>query len=137
MSAKRFIDTNILIYAFSEDEPRASIAEAILAAGGSISVQVLNEFVHVSRRKLNLDWPEIEERLAVVKALTTEVVPISVALHEKAVELARDHGFSFYDALIVAAALGAGCSHLITEDMQHARTFGSLQIENPFLTLQG
>jgi predicted nucleic acid-binding protein len=133
MSAKRFLDTNILVYAFSDDEPKAGIAEAVLTVGGIISVQVLNEFTHVSRRKLNLDWSEIEERLTVVQALTTEIVPISIDLHERAVELARDHNFSFYDALIVSAALGAGCSHLVTEDMQHGRILGGLQIENPFL----
>ncbi len=135
MSAKRFIDTNVLIYAFSEDENRAGIAEAILAAGGSISVQVLNEFTNVSRRKLKLDWPEIGERLAVVKALAGEVVPVSVALHEKAVDLASVHNFSFYDALIVASALEAGCTHLITEDMQHGRSIDGLMIENPFLAV--
>lgn len=133
MSAKRFLDTNVLIYAFSEDEPKAGIAEAILAGGGVISVQVLNEFTHVSRRKLSLDWPEIEERLAVVRALTTEIIPISLDLHTKAVELARDHNFSFYDALIVAAALGSECSQLVTEDMQYHRLIGGLRIETPFL----
>lgn len=133
MSDKRFIDTNVLIYAFSEDEPKADIAEAILAGGGVISVQVLNEFTHVCRRKLSLDWSEIEERLAVVRALTTEIIPISLDLHTKAVELARDHNFSFYDALIVTAALGAECSQLVTENMQHHRLIGGLRIENPFL----
>jgi predicted nucleic acid-binding protein len=133
MSVKHFIDTNILIYAFSEDEPRAGVAETLLATGGSMSVQVLNEFIHVSRRKLNLEWPEIEERLVVIKALATELVPISITLHERAVELARDHNFSFYDALIIAAALSTGCTHLMTEDMQHGRVIGDLIINNPFL----
>ncbi len=133
MSAKRFLDTNVLIYAFSEDKAKADAADAILAAGGSISVQVLNEFAHVCRRKLSLDWPEIEARLAVIKTLAGEVAPVSVDMHEKAVELARDHSFAFYDALIVATALGLGCTHLLTEDMQHGRAVGGLLIENPFL----
>ncbi len=63
MSAKAFIDTNILIYAFALDDPRSEKAEALLSAGGTISVQVLNEFVNVSRRKLRRDWNEIEEAL--------------------------------------------------------------------------
>ena len=133
MNAKRLLDTNILIYAFSEDEAKASAAEAILAAGGCLSVQVLNEFVHVCRRKLNLNWPEIEERLAAVKELANEVAPLSVEIHEKAVELARDHNFSIYDALIVAAALSLNCTQLVTEDMQHGRTVEGLLIQNPFL----
>ncbi len=76
MSAKRFLDTNILIYAFSEDQAKAAAAEAILAAGGSISVQVLNEFTDVCRRKLKLGWSEIEQRLAVIKTLASEVAPV-------------------------------------------------------------
>ena len=62
-SIKRFVDTNILIYAISGDKAKAAEAEAILAGGGCISVQVLNEFTEVCRRKLKLDWAEIEERL--------------------------------------------------------------------------
>jgi predicted nucleic acid-binding protein len=134
MSVKRFLDTNILIYAFSNDGEKAEQAGAILAAGGSISVQVLNEFANVCRNKLKLDWTEIEERLAVVKTLAAEVAPLAVATHECAVELARDHGFSFYDALIVATALGLGCTHLVTEDMQHGRALDALTLENPFRT---
>jgi len=129
---KRFIDTNILIYAFSDDKAKAAAAEAILAVGGCISVQVLNEFTEVCRGKLKLDWAEIEERLATVRVLLTEVAPVSIAVHEKAVELARDHKISFYDALIAAAALLWGCTRLVTEDMQHGGNLGGLLIENPF-----
>jgi predicted nucleic acid-binding protein len=132
MNDKSFVDTNVLIYAFSEDAAKAAVAEAILAAGGSISVQVLNEFTHVSRRKLKLDWPEVEERLSVVKALVCEAAPVTVAVHEKAIEIARDHNFSVYDALIVASALSMGCTRLLTEDMQHGRSIEGLVIENPF-----
>ena len=69
MSVKHFIDTNVLIYAFSNDDAKASVAEGVLAAGSIISVQVLNEFTNVCRRKLKLEWHATEERLAVVKAL--------------------------------------------------------------------
>jgi predicted nucleic acid-binding protein len=92
----------------------------------------LNEFVNVCRRKLKLDWKEIEERLAVVKALVHEVAPLSLKIHEKAVELARDHALSFYDALMIAAALSLNCRRFLTEDMQHGRAVGALTIENPF-----
>ncbi len=132
MSANSFLDTNVLIYAFSDDPAKAERAAEVLAAGGSISVQVLNEFVNVCRKKLKLDWKEIEERLTVVRALVSEVVPVGVDMHEKAVELARDNGFSFYDALIVAAAMALNCPDLLTEDMQDGCVVMNLTIRNPF-----
>ncbi len=132
MSAKSFLDTNILIYAFSNDPAKAERAAEALAAGGTISVQVLNEFVNVCRKKLKLDWKEIQERLAVVRALVSEVVPVGIDMHEKAVALARDYGFSFYDALIVAAAMALNCTDLLTEDMQDGCVLMNLTIRNPF-----
>lgn len=132
MSVKRFIDTNVLIYAFSDDDAKASVAEGVLAAGGIISVQVLNEFTNVCRRKLKLEWYATEERLTVVKALTYEVLPITLDHHEKAITLARAHGFGFYDALLIAAALISNCTALISEDLQHGRIIEGLRIENPF-----
>jgi predicted nucleic acid-binding protein len=95
MSVKHFIDTNVLIYAFSDDDAKASVAEGVLAAGGIISVQVLNEFTNVCRRKLKLEWHVTEERLAVVKTLTRKVLPITLDHHEKAITLARAHDFGF------------------------------------------
>ena len=131
-SSNSFLDTNVLIYTFSDDPAKAERAAEALAAGGSISVQVLNEFVNVCRKKLKLDWKEIEERLAVVRTLVNEVVPVTIDVHEKAVELAQDYGFSFYDALIVAAAIELNCTELLTEDMQDGRVGANLTIRNPF-----
>jgi predicted nucleic acid-binding protein len=130
MSASSFLGADVLIYALSDDPAKAERAAEALAAGGSISVQVLNEFVNVCRKRLKLDRKEIEERLAVVRALVSEVVPVSLDMHERAVELAQDCGFSFYDALTVAAAVGLDCSELLTEDMQDGRVL--LTIRNPF-----
>jgi predicted nucleic acid-binding protein len=132
MSAKRFLDTNVLIYAFAEGDAKADVAEAALADGGTISVQVLNEFAHVCSRKLKLSWAEIEERLSVVKMLMEEVTPITLPLHEKAVALAHTHKFSIYDALIIAAAHSSGCTVLLSEDLQNGRIIEGLKIENPF-----
>jgi predicted nucleic acid-binding protein len=132
MSGSSFLDTNVLIYAFSDDPAKAERAAEALAAGGNISVQVLNEFVTVCREKLKLDWKEIEERLEVVRALTGEVVPAGIDMHEKAVELARNYGFSFYDALIVAAAIASNCTELLSEGMQDGRVVMGLTIRNPF-----
>jgi predicted nucleic acid-binding protein len=132
MPGKRFLDTNILIYAFACDEPRSTRAEAVLAGGGVIGIQVLNEFTSVTRRKLGWPWDQVEAALAVIEELLGSARPLTAAIHAQAVALARDHTLSFYDALIVAAAKEAGCRTLLSEDMQHGRKFGALTIENPF-----
>ena len=71
--------------------------------------------------------------LGLLRASLDDVVPITLNMHGNAVSLARDHGLSFYDALIVASAIEAGCDTRYSEDMQHGRTFGGLTIVNPFL----
>lgn len=133
MPAKPFLDTNVLIYAFAADDPRNETAEALLAAGGVISIQVLNEFVNVSRRKLARGWEEIEKEIEVLHTLLDPPVPSTLDLHKAAVAHARDHGFAFYDALIVAAAGKAGCRILYTEDMHHGQTILGLTVRNPFV----
>ena len=132
MPGSRFFDTNILIYAFAADDPRNARAEALLADGGVIGVQVLNEFTNVARRKLRWQWAQIEAALAVIDELLGTARPLTAAIHARAVVLARDHDLSFYDALIVAAALDAGCDVLCSEDLQHGQRFGTLRVENPF-----
>lgn len=127
-----FFDTNVLVYAFS-DGPKRQPAREALAAGGVISAQVLNEFTNVSRRKQKREWAEIEAALAVVRARFPKVVPLTAETHAAALVIARDHGLAFYDALIVAAALEAGCDTLYSEDLQDGRAIGGLTIRNPFL----
>ncbi|MFZ1962806.1 MAG: PIN domain-containing protein [Roseiarcus sp.] len=127
----RFFDTNVLVYAFL-DGPKRMRAQQALAEGGIISAQVLNEFTHVSRRKHLRDWPEIEAALGVIRGRFPVVAPLTEQTHAAALALARDHGFAFYDALIVAAAIEAGCDTLVTEDMQHGRTIDALTICDPF-----
>jgi predicted nucleic acid-binding protein len=131
MPADRFLDTNILIYALAQDDPRSAVAEALLAEGGLVSVQVLNEFVSVGR-KLGLTWDEIGTALGAIRDLVEEPLPLTVETHEAAVALAAAHGLSIYDALIVAAAAGAGAAVLYSEDMQHGRRFGPTLVQNPF-----
>ena len=125
-----FFDTNVLVYAMTGG-PRGGVARGRLRHGGVISTQVLNEFVRVSRKKLELDWSIVEAALGEFRALVDQVVPIAVTTHEAAVSLAKGHGFDIYDALIVAAALEAGCDTLFTEDMQHGRVIDGLTIRNP------
>jgi predicted nucleic acid-binding protein len=127
-----FFDTNILVYAQQVDG-KADRARALFAAGGKLSVQVLNEFTAVSRRKQKRDWREIAEAISDVLVLVDPPLALTLDLHAAARALAEDHRLSFYDALIVAAALEAGCDILYSEDMQHGRTIGGLSIVNPFL----
>jgi predicted nucleic acid-binding protein len=137
MSAERFLDTNVLIYAFAADDPRSARAEALIEAGGVIGVQVLNEFTNVTHRKLSWAWEQIEAALAVIAELLGPARPLNVAIHSRAVVLARSHTLAFYDALIVAAAIDARCRWLLSEDLQQGRQFGALTIENPFREAQG
>jgi predicted nucleic acid-binding protein len=133
MNAKAFLDTNVLVYATVTDDPRAAIAMALLEQGGTISVQVLNEFTNTAIRKLKRSWSDVTAALAAFRLLLPSLLPITVAMHEAALEMAQRDRVSFYDALIVAAALEAGCSTLLSEDMQHGRVIdGRLTIQNPF-----
>jgi predicted nucleic acid-binding protein len=137
MPAKRFFDTNILVYAFASNDPRSAQAESLIAEGGVIGVQVLNEFTNVTRRKLRWQWNQIEASLAVVEELFGPIAPLTTAIHANGVVLARERGLSVYDALIVAAAQDAGCQFLLSEDLQHGQRFGTLTVENPFRSETG
>jgi predicted nucleic acid-binding protein len=137
MSGRAFFDTTILIYSISSGEPRAAVAEKLLAEGGWISVQVLNEFVAVARRKLSMSWEETGEALLAIRALCEPPTTLSVETHEAALKIAARYGYSIHDALILSAALEADCDTLYTEDMQNDQVIdlprGSLKIRNPFL----
>jgi predicted nucleic acid-binding protein len=132
MSGKPFLDTNVLIYAFAANDPRTARAETLVSAGGAISVQVLNEFVDVCRRKIRLDWPRIDSALHIIADLLDPPLTITAELHQNAVIVARTHGLAFYDSLILSAASSLGCDMLLTEDMQHGQKIGPVTIRNPF-----
>ena len=127
-----FFDTNIIVYAQQMDG-KGDRARALLAGGGKLSVQVLNEFAAVSRRKQRRDWREIDQAVADVLTMVDPPMPLTLDLHYAARALAQDHQLSFYDALIVSAAIETGCDTLFSEDMQHGRSIGGLAIVNPFL----
>ncbi|MDD5296054.1 MAG: PIN domain-containing protein [Rhodocyclaceae bacterium] len=131
-AADTFFDTNVLLYLFSGDGSKADRAEILLAAGGVISVQVLNEFASVASRKLAMPMAEIREALAILRAVL-KVVPLTEETHDLALSLAERYAYSIYDALILAAALQAGCQTLVTEDMQDGQVIeGQVKIRNPF-----
>ena len=129
--SKAFIDSNVILYLLSHDVAKADKAESILQAGGVISVQVLNEVVSVCQRKLKMPWNEIDAVLQAVKA-SVQVVPLTEATHELAVQICKRYQLSFYDAHICSAALVAGSTVLLSEDMQDGMVVDALVINNPF-----
>jgi predicted nucleic acid-binding protein len=133
MPGKAFFDTNVLLYALSEADDRSEKAEALLAAGGVVSVQVLNEFIAVARRKLEMSWTETTEALAAIRVLCPSPIPITVDIHDRALAIAQRYGYHIYDALVAAAALDANCDTLYSEDLQDGQVIDNhLTIRNPF-----
>lgn len=127
-----FLDTNILVYAHQIGN-KAEISQDLIAPGGTISVQVLNELANVLRKKLGRSWREIELVLDDIDNTLDPALPLTAKTSRTAFALARDQGLAVYDALIVAAAIEAGCGTLYSEDMQHGRTIDGVTIVNPFL----
>jgi predicted nucleic acid-binding protein len=128
-----FFDTNLLVYAALQPDARSERARGLLARGGAVSVQVLNEFANVARRKLRKPWPEVTRALSDIRALCSPPLPITLATHEAALGIAGRLGYAFYDSLVIASALEAGCVRLYSEDMQDGQQIeGGLTIRNPF-----
>ena len=131
-----FFDTNVLVYAHGRDDARkrevarASIEEAMAGGAFVVSAQVLAEF-HWTAVRLKVMGPS--QAQALVRLWSEhDAVPQTPDLVLRAIALHQDHSLAFWDALIVQAALDAGCELLLTEDMQHGRRFGDLEIRNPF-----
>ena len=127
-----FADTNVVVYAFGRDNAKVARAEAILAAQPTISVQVVNEFLNVCRVKLGFDV-EVRHRLAKELLDGCNVVSIDTRVIAKAMEIESQAGIAYWDALIVAAAVLAGCDTLYSEDLHYGHVFeGQLTVVNPF-----
>lgn len=128
-----FIDSNVLLYLLSKEDVKADQAEKIVQSGGRISVQVLNEIANVARRKLSMSWEETDELLSLIRYLCS-VEPLTVETHEQGMRVTRRYGLNIYDAMIVAAAMIAGCEILYSEDMQNGLLVDNqLRIRNPFI----
>jgi predicted nucleic acid-binding protein len=135
MNDKAFFDTNVLIYVVGERDQRTMRAEALVASGGVVSVQVLNEIAAVARRKLGMTWEEIEDALAAIRVLCPSPMPLTIETHQAGLRIAAKYEFHIYDALIVASALEADCITLYSEDLQDGQVIdGHLTIRNPFTT---
>jgi len=128
-----FIDTNICVYSIGNDTAKKEIAKQLIKANPVISTQVFNELINVMRRKLKFDYPIIE---SVVQHLNSccKVQTVSYGVVIKAIKIAETYQYSYYDSLIIAAALEKNCNILYSEDMQHGHLIeNSLKIINPFI----
>ena len=127
-----FLDSNIVLYLASEDLLKADRAQELVAEGGTISVQVLNEIANISRRKMGLSWAETRNFLLMIRGLL-KVEPITIEIHDVGISLAERYQLSVYDSMIVSAALSAECDTLLSEDLQDGLLIsGRLRVLNPF-----
>lgn len=139
MSVEAFIDTNVFIYQLETSDARKHaiaeriVSDAIADKSACISFQVVQECLNTVLRKaeIKLDAASARAYLGIVLAPLLKVTA-SLALFRKALDLQERFRFGFYDALIVGAALEAGCRRLLSEDLQHGQRIGTLRIENPF-----
>ncbi len=132
---KPFFDTNVIVYAFGRDDPRTAAAVRLLAGGGVIGVQTLNEFVAFAVRKLRMPWRDVLEALRAIRVICPSPVSLTLQVHEDALRIAGRYGYHIYDSLVIAAALDASCRTLYSEDMQDGQTIEGLTIRNPFRQL--
>lgn len=132
MIVRPFADTNLTVYCLDADSNRRATALSVMRARPVISVQVVNEFLSVVIRKSRLPR-ETAMRLARIMMNRCEVVSVTRQTVEMALELGDRYQLSHWDALIVAAALAAGCDTLFSEDLQHGQVFNrQLTVVNPF-----
>jgi len=132
-----FFDTNVLLYTVSQDAAKAQRAETLLTQGGTISVQVLNEFANVARRKMRASWPETRGMLASLRGLLS-VRPVTTEVHEAGLVIAERYRLAVYDAMIAASALDAGCNTLWSEGLQDGMVLsGQVRVANPFSARSG
>lgn len=139
MSAKYFIDTNIFVYCFDPSQPEKQsraqelVGAALISGEGSISWQVVQEFINVATRKFSQPFTPEDARQYLVQVLhpLCRVFP-DLEIYQSAVDISARTHFSFYDALILAGALRAGCEILYTEDLQSGQLIEGIKVKNPF-----
>ena len=139
MSVENFLDTNILVYLFDEvDHEKREIAEHLVQQAlqnetGCISYQVVQETINVITLKLNVPPEKARQLLNHILTPLWRVNPTR-ALYQRGLDLQTRYRFNFYDSLIVAAAIEAGCKTLYSEDLQHGQQIDGVTITNPFRT---
>lgn len=140
MSDRFFLDTNIFVYEVSGSVPAKQVIaarlvdEALESGKGIVSFQVVQEFFSVAFRRFTPPMSSSEaEQVLALTFRPLLAIHSSYHLYEQALELTRRHSLSWYDSLIVAAAIESGCGVLYTEDIQHGQRFDNLRVQNPFL----
>lgn len=128
----RFLDTNVALYLISDNPKKNRSADILQDPRNVVSVQVLNEFVSVAFRKYKLDWARIKLTLAYLRR-QCEIVPLTLEVHARAVEIAERYRYHIYDACIIAAAEASGAEILYSEDLRSGQRFGALEVVNPYL----
>jgi predicted nucleic acid-binding protein len=132
MPVKVFIDTNIVIYSLGQSSTKAALAAPLFALHPTISTQVLSETANVALKKLALPISETRKLLAMLET-TCRVEIVTPQTMQRALDIAARYKFSWYDSLIVATALEAGCDTLYTEDLQDGQVIeNKLTVINPF-----
>jgi len=133
-----FVDTNVFVYARDSSEPaKQQRAEEWLRRlwgqrSGRVSVQVLNEYYVVVTEKLKPGLDREQARADVRHLMTWRPVPLDSVVTERACDIQERHGLCWWDALVISAAQVAGCSSILTEDLEHDRIFDGLRVVNPF-----
>lgn len=139
MNVRFFLDTNIFVYSFDGNAPQKSsraselIREAVRSRNGIVSFQIVQEFFNIALRRFTHPMTAAEAE----QYLTTTLRPLmavnsSAALYAEALRLSARYNLSWYDSVVVAAAIEGGAHVLYSEDFQHGQEFGPLRIENPF-----
>ena len=126
-----FIDTNVLVYLSDTDLSKARRSAEILAAGGVVSVQVLNEFILVARRKMLKPWPDVRAMLAAIRP-DLLVVPVTEDIHQRGLLYSERYGFRIFDSMLLAAAVLASCSTFFSQDLNDGQVIDGLTIRNPY-----
>ena len=140
MNGKYFIDTNIFVYTFDasniekQNKSKKLVANALENSNGIISYQVIQEFLNVSTKKFKspLSVADAQRYLTTILEPLCEVFS-SIELYHQALEISERWHYSFYDSLVVSAAIKADCKTIYSEDLQHNQKIQNLQIINPFI----
>ena len=133
---KVFLDTNVFLYAFlNQDVAKKAVAANLIAQSvnernGYVSLQIVKEFCNIMVRKSGKSAAEIEKAVAIFGMM--QMVPGSLQLVRKALALRETYGLQFYDALLLASAEQSECAILYTEDLNNGQMYGSVKAVNPF-----
>ena len=133
MPDRAFLDTNILVYAFTFVDPRKPRADELLIRGGVIAIQTLNEFISVQHNKLKRSWADIVTWLKLIDGLCPSPIPMTQKVHYRAVDIAQRYGYHIYDSTMLATAIEASCTVFYTEELRDGHSIDGLKIRNPFV----